>query len=235
MKPQKIIIPVLALFSVVNCYAQDTTVYFIPAGHSILEKLTPAKQFKYPEFRPGTVLFKDGTSASSNLNYSYLSGEVEFIGPANDTLAISDDKSPLIKEILIDSNAFCYNKEYFEVIASHPETGRFLKKQFFAEMFREKIGAFDQASPTGSVETFGSVGNSYHSIVDGLIAREDLYLRITTGYFIENKNLEIAPLNKKNLLKLNSSKRRAINDYLNKNRVNFNNEADLKRLFNAIK
>ncbi|MEI9946310.1 MAG: hypothetical protein WDN26_19075 [Chitinophagaceae bacterium] len=97
MNLKKFIVPVLAFFSAVNCCAQDTTVVLIPAGNSILQILTPAKQFKYPQFRPGKVMFKDGSIASAQLNYSFLTGEVEFIGPANDTLAISDDKATLIK------------------------------------------------------------------------------------------------------------------------------------------
>ncbi len=235
MSLQKLIIPVVALFSAGSCFAQDTTIYFIPAGTSIVEKLGP-KQFKYPQFKDGKVQFKDGSVAASKLNYGFLSGEIEFIGPSNDTMAISDDKTPLIKQILIDTDIFCFNKDYYQEIANQPELGRLLKKDVFGEMYREKRGAYDQASPTGAVQTFGSVaGSTIHSIVDGLIAKEDIYLKITTEYFIENKDFDIEPANKKNLLRLFPSKRKVINDYLSKTPVNFNNEAELKQLFNAIK
>src|SRR5258705_5788256 len=234
MKPPNFIAPILAFFSALTCYAQDTSVIFIRAGSSILEKLPPAKRYKYHEFRTGKVVFKDSSIATSKLNYSFLSGEVEFIGPTNDTLAIADDKASLIKDILIDSNVFYYNKEFFEEIANHPETGRLLKKQLFSEMDREKIGAYDMASPTSAVQTYSSVGNKIHSIVEGLVAKENLFLKVTEEYFMENKNNETVRLTKKNLLKLYSPRKRAINDYLDKNPVNFNREDDLKRLFLAI-
>ncbi len=179
-------------------------------------------------------MFKDSSIATSKLNYSFLSGEVEFIGPANDTLAIADDKASLIKDILIDGNVFYYNKEFFEEIANHPETGRLLKKQLFSEMYREKVGAYDMASPTSSIQTYSSVSNKKPSIIEGLIVKENLFLKVTEEYFVENKNNEMVPLTKKNLLKLYSSRKRAINDYLDKNPVNFNREDDLKRLFLAI-
>src|SRR5205085_8628445 len=124
---------ILPVTCVMDCFAQDSSVVLIPAGTLIADKLPPAKQFKYPEFRSGQVVFKDGSIAPAKLNYSYLSGEVEFIGPANDTMSISDDKTPLIKDISIDSSLFCFNKDYFEVIAGTRETGRILKRQVFYE------------------------------------------------------------------------------------------------------
>ena len=57
---------------------------------------------------------------------------------------------------------------------------------------------------------------------------------MSVGYFIETKKGEIVPLDKKNLLKVYSSKKGVINDYLEKNSVNFSKEEDLKRLFNVI-
>jgi hypothetical protein len=218
---------------VLNCFAQDSSVVLIPAGTLIADKLPLAKQFKYPEFRSGQVVFKDGSIAPAKLNYSYLSGEVEFIGPANDTLALSDDKTPLIKDISIDSSLFCFNKDYFEVIAGNRETGRILKRQVFYEMEREKIGAYGMPAPNSSVQSYGAVG-SQASFRNNLVANENLYLKLSVTFFIESKKGEIVPFDKKNLLKIYSSKKAVINDYLDKNPVNFNREEDLKRLFQAI-
>src|SRR5689334_8271957 len=133
MNPQLLIAQVLAFFIALNCQAQDSSVILIPAGTTIGEKLPLAKQFKYPDFRSGQVVFKDGSIAPAKLNYSYLTGEVEFIGPANDTLALSDDKTPLVTYISIDSSLYCFHNDYFEVIAGNTETGRLLKKQVYYE------------------------------------------------------------------------------------------------------
>jgi hypothetical protein len=233
MNPQIFLIPILAIFSVVNCLAQDSSIVLIPAGSTIAEKLPPSKQFKYPEFRSGQVVFKDGSIAPAKLNYSYLSGEVEFIGPANDTLTLSDDKTPLIKDISIDSSVYCFNKDYFEVIAGNTETGRILKKQVYYEVEREKIGAYGMPAGNSSVQSFGAVG-SVNSFRNGLVANENLYLKLGIAYFIESKKGEMTPFDKKNLLKVYSSKKAVINDYLDKNPVNFNREEDLKKLFKAI-
>jgi len=235
MNRDKIIVLVLAFFSVVNCFGQDSSVILIPAGTSIGEKLPLDKQFKYPEFRSGQVLFKDGSIAPAKLNYSYLTGEVQFIGLANDTLTLSDDKAPLIKFISIDTSIYCFNNDYFEVIAGSTETGRLLKKQVFYEVEREKIGAYGMPASNSAIQTFGAVGsNMGNSWRNNLVANENLYLKLSVGYFIETKKGEIVPLDKKNLLKVYSSKKGVINDYLEKNSVNFSREEDLKRLFNVI-
>lgn len=235
MNLQKFFISMLASFSFMYCHAQqDPGVVLIPAGSTIGEKLPLAKQFKYPEFRSGQVVFKDGSIAPAKLNYSYLTGEVEFIGPANDTLSLSDDKTPLVKEILIDSSVYCFNKDYFEVIAGNSETGRLLKRQVFYEVEREKIGAYGVAAPNSSIQTFGAVGNTGPTFRNNLVANENLYLKLGVVYFIETKKGELVPCDKKNLLKVFSSKKGMINDYLDKNKVNFNNEDDVKGLFKAI-
>jgi hypothetical protein len=233
MIPKSFFALIPSFICVLNCFAQDSSVVLIPAGTLIADKLPLAKQFKYPEFRSGQVVFKDGSIAPAKLNYSYLSGEVEFIGPANDTLALSDDKTPLIKDISIDSSLFCFNKDYFEVIAGNRETGRILKRQVFYEMEREKIGAYGMPAPNSSVQSYGAVG-SQASFRNNLVANENLYLKLSVTFFIESKKGEIAPFDKKNLLKVYSSKKAVINDYLDKNPVNFNREEDLKRLFQAI-
>jgi len=233
MTPHKIITPLLAFFLVVNCFAQDSSVVLIPAGSTIGEKLPPARQYKYPDFQSGQVLFKDGSIAPAKLNYSYLTGVVEFIGPANDTLTLSDDKTPLLKLISFDSSNYCFHNDYFEVIAGTPETGRILKREVFYEVEREKIGAYGMAAPNSSIQSFGALGSGT-SWRNNLVANEYLYLKRSVAGFIESKKGEIAPMDKKNLLKVYSSKKAVINDYLDKNPVNFNREEDLKKLFNAI-
>src|SRR5690348_3650757 len=170
MNAAKLITPILVFLSIINCQAQETGVILIPAGTSIADKLPPSKQYKYLEFRSGYVVFKDGSIAPATLNYRYMSCEVEFIETANDTLAISDDKTPLIKDIFIDSSIFCINKDYFEVIAGTSETGRVLRRQVLYEVEKEKIGAYGVAAPNSSIQTVGTVG-SLRSFRTGQIGR----------------------------------------------------------------
>ena len=50
---------------------------FIPADRLVSEVLTSKKIYKYSEFLPGKIIFRDGNFAEGKFNYNYLSGEIE--------------------------------------------------------------------------------------------------------------------------------------------------------------
>ena len=81
---KKILLAFFVLFAT-NLFAQDSLTIFIAADRPIEEVLTPKKIYKYAEFVPGKIFFRDGNFAEGKFNYNYLNGEIEFI--QKDTLA----------------------------------------------------------------------------------------------------------------------------------------------------
>jgi hypothetical protein len=227
------------MFSAIISHAQDPVRIFIEAGQPIAEVLTPAKRYRYQEFKLGKVLFIDGTVAEAKLNYSYINGEIEFIDELSDTLAIADEQIPLIKKILIDTTSFFFNKGndncFLEEVVAYPEAGKLLKKQWFVVTDKQKIGAYSMASSTTSIQAYsGIVSHNRRSVVSNLVSNENLALEVRTDFFLANKFNEIMPASKKNLLKLYSSKRREINKYLDEHSVNFTQQSDLTLLLFSI-
>src|SRR5664279_4278217 len=104
-------ISMLAIFIVLTkfVYPQDSATIFIAAGQEVSEVLTPEKIYHYPQFINGKIFFRDGSTSDAPLNYSYLQGEIEFISPKKDTLAIAKEQMLNIKKVVIDTNTFFYN------------------------------------------------------------------------------------------------------------------------------
>jgi hypothetical protein len=97
--------------------AQDSSVViFIEAGRNVSDVLTPARIYKLPDFTDGKIIFRDGNWSRALLNYNYLNGEIEFINPNKDTLAIAKNQMLNIKQVTIDTITFVYNDGYLELV-----------------------------------------------------------------------------------------------------------------------
>lgn len=213
--------------------AQDSTIIFIEAGRDVSEVLTPEKIYQLPQFVNGKIIFRNGSFSDAKLNYNFLNGEIEFIGPANDTLAIAKNQMLNIKEVLIDNKSFFYSDGYLELV-EQTAFGKLLKKQMFVIIKREKIGAYGQPTSTSAIESYGSFTDNYGSFTPNLRVKENITLTLRSNYFIGDKFNLFLPASKKNIRKLYPLKKAQIEEYLNKNIVDFNNGESLKKLFEAL-
>ena len=214
--------------------AQDSTTIFIAADQYASEVLTPQKIYRYTQFINGEIFFRDGSMSDAPLNYNYLYGEIEFISPKNDTLAIAKDQMLNIKKVVIGSNTFFYNRRYVELVMENT-VGRLLKSQMFDVVKREKIGAYDQPSSTSAIDSYGSfVANFGEVPVLDLKVRENITLVLKTEYFFGDQYNLLLPANKKNIYKAYHSKQDRIDKYLGENYVNFKNPDDLKKLMDYL-
>ncbi len=214
--------------------AQDSTTIFIAADQYASEVLTTQKIYRYPQFINGEIFFRNGATSDAPLNYNYLYGEIEFISPKNDTLAIAKDQMLNIKKVVIGSNTFFYNRRYVELVMENT-VGRLLKSQMFDVVKREKIGAYDQPSSTSAIDSYGSfVANFGEVPVLDLKVRENITLVLKTEYFFGDQYNLLLPANKKNIYKAYHSKQDRIDKYLGENSVDFKNPDDLKKLMDYL-
>lgn len=228
-------ISLLTIFIVLARFAcaQDATTIFIAAGQDVSEVLTPEKIYQYPQFINGKFFFRDGSTSEALLNYNYLLGEIEFISPKKDTLAIAKEQMLNIKKVIIDTNTYFYNRQYVELVMEN-QVGKLLKSEMFDVVRREKIGGYNQPSSTSAIESYESFTGPYGVPELHLKIRENITLVLKTNYFFGDDYNLLLPANKKNIYKAYPSKRDRINKYLEQNSVDYKSPGDLKKLLTYL-
>lgn len=209
--------------------AQDSTI-FIAADQYVSEVATPERIYHYPNFKIGKIFFRNNTITDARLNYNYLNGEIEFISPSNDTLAISKEQMLNIGKVIIDTSTFFYNKGYLELVAQN-SIGKLLKRQKFDVLKREKIGGYGQPSSTSAIESYSTFKENYGTRQFNLKVRENITLVLKTNYFFGDQYHLVLPATRKNIYKVYRSKKDLIDSYLKENVVDFKNPGDLKKIF----
>jgi hypothetical protein len=217
----------IAIVFTTNLFAQDSLTIFIAADRLVSEVLTSKKIYKYPDFIPGKILFRDGTFADGNFNYNYLNGEIEFLH--KDTLAIAKLQMLNIRMLTVGNDTFFYDKGYLQQVIQTP-SGKLLKRQMLVVTKREKIGAYDQPSATSAIESYGSFTDNYGTFMPGLKIKENITLKLRSDYYFGDRFNIFLLANKKNILKLYPNKKDQINAYLKQHPINFKNAEDLKKL-----
>jgi len=202
----------------------------IKAGTSFNESVSIANLYEYPQFVYGKVFFRQGDSTVARLNYQRLSDEMQFIDFKGDTLNIT--YAGTIKFFLINNDLFYFDDGYVKLIKDN-NTIKLASKQTLRVSGRNKIGAYDMASPTSAI-------NSYSSLIDQktiykLIPREDIILTKKTEYYFGDKYNHFVLANKKNLLRLYSKHDGALTAYLKENNVDFNNREDLEKILQYLR
>lgn len=212
---------------------QDSTYIFIQADRTLSEVLTPDKIYQHPQFVKGKIWFRDGTLTEALLNYNFLYGEIEFISAQKDTLGIAKDQVLNIRRAEINGHVYFYDRGFLEQVQGNA-SGKLVKREMLVVISRDKIGAYNQSTSTTAVESYGSFTDNYGSFSPNLKVPENITLALRTMYFFGDQYNTFLPANKKNLLKIYSSKKRQIEAHLNQYAVNFRNPEDLKKLFSSL-
>lgn len=218
----------LSVFSILfllmlSSYAQEK-IYRIKAGQQIGDVIPFSEIYKYPSFKPASVLFLNGGEGNALLNYNFLNGEMEFIDQNGDTLSLGDERT--IKNILIEKDTFYFDNGYMNVLSAYDNT-KLAKKQLITLVDKKNLGAFD--FPV-------SAGTENYSIYQNvkLKVKADVTMMLESFYFIGERQ-KFYPVTKKNILKLYKKKEDSVSTYLNEQPVSFSNEKDLLRLFEFLK
>ncbi len=224
MKSVSVVLFVWLAF-VCQTFAQ-TDRWIIKSGEPIKDM---SISFHYPQFSNGFVYFRDGKISNALLNYNLINGEMQFISPKGDTLALSNEIT--IKYITIDKDSFFYDKGYVELISGN-DVARLAKKEGLVLSDVKKTGAYDQSSSVSSITTVSSL--SSFNQVTSLNEKKDLIISKEISYYLGDAYNHFLPANKKNLLKLFGKKQTAIENYLKEKHTSFSNEKDLKELLSFL-
>ena len=222
---------VLFLFALAYCarlHAQDSTI-IIKAGTSFNESVSITDLCEYPQFVYGKVFFKMGDSTMARLNYHRFSGEMQYIDFKGDTLKITN--AATINFIRINNDVFYYDDGYVKIIKDTNGI-KLAAKQTLMITGRNKIGGHDMASPTTSIDSYGSLmaNNSIYK----LVPKEDITLTKKTQYYFGDKFNRFIWATRKNVMRQFSKQSAALNLYLKENNTNFNSRKDLEQLLQFL-
>jgi len=202
--------------------------YRVNPGQSVSEALLNNGLYQYPQFTQAQVFYKNGGYGNGLLNYNRLTGEMQFINPSGDTLALSNE--PEIERVAIGKDTFYFSERYLQKVDAF---SAILAKQTYLELTnREKKGLYGNTSQAGiNTPTSFTTYQGYKDVVP----QEVLTFRERTTYYIGDRFGRFKPFNKKNVLHLYSKKEREVSAYLKNNPVNFLEEADVMRLVGFLK
>ena len=223
----------LPLIVLVCCYsanAQDSTI-IIKAGTSFNESVPITDLYEYPQFVYGKVFFIPGDSSGGRLNYNRFLDQMQFIDFRGDTLNIAYPGT--IKFIRISNDLFYYDNDYGYVkLIKDNNTIKLAAKQSLKVLGRNKIGAYDMASPGSAIDNYASftIDNKNYN----LTPRVDITLTKKTQYYFGDKYNHFVLANKKNLLSLYSEQDGTVAAYLKENKVDFNKREDIEKLFQYL-
>jgi hypothetical protein len=208
-----------------NLQAQISKQFKIKAGEVASAVIPFQERYRFPEFREGQVIYTNGTSATVKLNYNLLIGEMQFIDPKGDTSTLVNEYA--LKRVQLGQALFYndYRQGYFEVIVSYPVI-KLASNQVMQREGSENAGDNGygiSAGPTTSVASVRSPNTSQTMPTDVVLNKE-------VSYFVIDQNDRIYKASKATFLKIGKKHRKVIAKYLEDESIDFNKEADLRKL-----
>ena len=203
--------------------------YKVQPGVKIIYALPPEEVFEYPNFVQSEIYFKKGQSGLARLNYNALYGEIQFIDPRGDTLSLDDEAT--VKFIVILSDTFYFDKLFVKQVKAFGEV-RLAKRTYFKLVNSQKLGGFGETTG-GSVDTYDRI--SSQGTFKDLVAKEILTLAKDSALFLADRYRHLTRVSKKGLQSFFPGKESQLAAYLNENKVNYNDEADITRLMEYMK
>jgi hypothetical protein len=213
----------ISLLNINNLCSQTDEIYTVKAGEII-----PAKAiYTLPAFAIGTAFLKDGTSAKQPLNFNCLTGEMQFINRAGDTLAIADPG--LIKSIVIDTLIFYYGDKNFMQQVLEVDSFKLCIHQQLAQLPGKVAGGYGTATENGGTEQYHSINTDAFG-TQNLRAAKDMAFKKVVTYYIGNQFNLFYKADKNVFFRFFFRKKVMIQQFLKDNNINFSNRQDLQRL-----
>ena len=207
-------------------FAQSQRSIRVKAGEDIAQAYSPQGFYRFPQFSKAILFFKGGVQNSwHRFNYNILSGTMQFINPAGETLNL--DAPEKIDSVVFEKNVFVHNDGFMEVVA-HTDSIILLKK-IIIKTRQEKIGALGLPTQSASIDNisiYSADTNVYNFIINAdVVVTENVY------WYWMDRNNTILKATKGNLLKLLPAGRQSTAEtYMKQNKIDFENETDLKEL-----
>ncbi len=190
-------------------------------------------KYQFEQFGTGTVHYWNGKTPTARLNYNLLLREMQFIAPTGDTMTL--DQEQTIRKIEVNKTDFVYDlKTGFLKIIGDYGPSRLALSQSLQVAGVDKQGGYGQSSGVSSIKTYNSFSNS-NSSISRLDIKGDVVYSQKKTYFLLDQNNQVYPVSRRNILRIYSRQKTAIETYLQEQTVRFNEPDDLQRLLEFCK
>jgi hypothetical protein len=218
------ILPLLLLSNLM--FAQSRRSIRVKAGEDIAQSYSPNGFYRFPKFSKATLFYKGGTQkAGQQFNYNILSGTMQFIDPAGKIFNIGDPAN--IDSVVFENTVFIQNDGFMEIVSRTDLI--ILLKKIIIKTREEKIGALGlpaQSSSIDNISIYSAETNAYNLTINA-----DVVVTENVSWYWMDNNHTLLKASKGNLLKLLPAERQgAAETYIKENKINFENENDLKQL-----
>ena len=221
----KFFLIVVTCFNCVLITAQAKKTFSVNPGQKIVDAIPVTELYTFPEFTIGNVTLKDNTVATVKLNYNHVFGEMQFIDPkTGDTISLADEKN--IKFVAVEKDTFYFDEGWLKQM-DHISALTIAKRKLLQMSNKEKLGAMDSPS-FGAIETYTKYTGSQH--MRDLVAKERLTFSEHVTYYFGDRFKHFSRANKKGLIKMFNKDEKQLETWLDDNKIDFNNEDDLKKL-----
>jgi len=213
----------------ISSTAQNQRMIFKVMDGADLNTVLLDSRFLFDSYKKSQVFFTDTTTTNALMNYNLLFDEMLFIDPNGDTLILSNISD--VAAIVIDRRLFKYNSQRFlEVIAFDKETKIELLAKRHIQYDSHTYGPYGMASPTTLSVSVSERKVAPIGKYDFLgVNKEVRFQRKDVYYLAQGEKNRVA--NKKGFLKVFSKHSNAVKSYIKKEKIKFNKEQDILRLY----
>lgn len=189
------------------------------------EQINPEFQQIFPDFRSARIYYKAMRPIGCKANYNFLFDEILFLNEKGEKMALANPERLL--HVIIDNRMFVpSNKGYFEVIESGDVS--LLYKWVCRIRETRKQGALGLSTAAPSVYQMNRI--SFDSKEWKMEVDKEALASVEVIPYLKAKTNYISVKGPQSLMKAFRGKNSEIKDYLDKNPVDFKNEADLRRI-----
>ena len=154
---------------------------------------------------------------------------MQYIDPKTaDTLSLADEKN--IRFVAIEKDTFYFDEVWVQFVSGNSTLKMAVQKKL--EMAnKEKLGAMNSPG-FGAIETYNKFTGSQH--MKDLVAKERITFTERESYYFGDRFNHFSKANKKGLFKMYSNKEKELEKWLDENKIDFNKEDDLKKLWTYL-
>lgn len=187
-----------------------------------------SQAYYYPQFQKGKVQFISGVTSSGTLNYNMLTGEIEFINPDKDTLAL--DNMYTVNMITIGTDTFYYDTDSNLLLKLVEQVNgkKLLVKEKYTLTDVKNVGAMGMESST--VSPTSTTNTDFRNNQNKLKPNESLTYSAKSYYYLGTQS-EYMPVTKANIIKLFPTHSETLKEYMKENKLTLNNEEEIKKVF----
>lgn len=211
------------------CYQQPTI-------ERTLVQTVPASVYQYDTFRDGVVTFRNGSRQRAKLNYNCALAKLAFIDGQGDTLLLTN--KIFIRHVLIDNKQYLPGKrdedDDLEVVATYPEMR-------LARTVKAVVGGTGANASTQQfkADSTSTVPNSLLLVSQGRDfqwqnnASENVLRQKAQLFFVDN-NERMYRASYRSLIRLMRQQKAGIDQYMNRNVINFDDLLQVKTLIESV-